>query len=331
MAEEAHILLSRVGQVFPVGTVVGLYPGLVPDAGVPRPVGVAVTNAVVSAEESLDFGTIAVTQRTYWAAAQVGGLWRSIQATVKAGETPSVIAAGERGPKGDKGDTGGAILGAEQVETSNLHEFAVTTSKLGAFSVTIAKIEAGAVIESKLGESAVSESKIKALAVTAAKLAAESVTEEKLAAAVKAKLNVPQASSPLLYGWIGSAVVAGVRSLPMVAAELVAGSGSLEAPKAMIHLRAGVKYKVQVLTATGATAPAVALSVILRKVSELAPFGVTPDKTLLTTAKLATVEVTKFSEAEFEAESTGWYQVGIVTSETTAVSSKVGIGVSIGQ
>lgn len=105
MAEVLDITLTRVGQTFPVGTVVGLYKGMAPNAGVPQPVGPPLATATVTAEETLTFPAVSVDQKTYWAAAKIGGVWRSIQSTQKAGEIPAVFA--ERGPKGDKGATGG--------------------------------------------------------------------------------------------------------------------------------------------------------------------------------------------------------------------------------
>lgn len=106
MAEVLDIVLSRVAQTFPVGTVVGLYPGWIPNSGVPRPAGEAIATATVQADESLTFAAVTVTQRYYYAAAQINGGWRMIQVTEKAGETPAVIAVGERGTKGEKGDKG---------------------------------------------------------------------------------------------------------------------------------------------------------------------------------------------------------------------------------
>jgi hypothetical protein len=85
MSEVVNLPLARVGQTFPVGTVVGLYRGRISDSGVLRPAGEPISSATVAADESLTFLEVATDQPSYWAAAQVGGVWRMIQATTKIG------------------------------------------------------------------------------------------------------------------------------------------------------------------------------------------------------------------------------------------------------
>lgn len=312
MAEEVHILLTRVGPTFPAGTVVGLYPGLVPDAGVPRPVGEPIATATVSAEESLDFGTIAVTQRTYWAAAQVEELWRSIQVTVKAGETPSVIAMGERGTKGDKGDTGGAILGEEQVETKHL--------------------KAGAVVNSKIGVKAVGAENLNDEAVSTAKIAASAVTEVKLAAAASAKLVTADSINLITAsGLLGAAAAAGtyefinhaVKAAPAMSAE------RLNAPFVFLH--AGIKYKAHAVVLNGTVAPKVAFSIAVARVKAVPAGAISFEaaQTLFTTAKQEGPELAVEKEGEFEVGASGLYLLQVITTEATAASSSTGLVVGI--
>lgn len=106
MADEIVITLPHVGQTFPAGTVVGLYRGWIPNAGVGRPAGPAIVTATVDAQETLTFASIPQDQPAFWAAAQISGVWRGIQVTTPAGEVPAIIGIGPRGIQGVKGDQG---------------------------------------------------------------------------------------------------------------------------------------------------------------------------------------------------------------------------------
>jgi len=106
MSEVFDIPLTKVGTTFPVGTVVGLYAGIVPDSGVPRPVGAAIATATVLADESLTFAAVTAAQGTYWAAAQVGGVWRIIATTNRIGSIPKIGPQGNAGPTGATGAVG---------------------------------------------------------------------------------------------------------------------------------------------------------------------------------------------------------------------------------
>lgn len=100
--ETGNLVLTRCGNTFPVGTVVGLYQGVISNGGVPTPAGQPVATATVSFTESLTFEEVEETQAAYYAAAKVGGAWRVIQATTRVG-TPEA-GEGPRGPEGPPGE-----------------------------------------------------------------------------------------------------------------------------------------------------------------------------------------------------------------------------------
>lgn len=86
MTKHADIVLTRVGQTFPVGTSVGLYRVLMANSGVQQPGGEPVATAVVAENESLVFEEVVQDQPVFYAAARLGNEWRSIQATTSVGE-----------------------------------------------------------------------------------------------------------------------------------------------------------------------------------------------------------------------------------------------------
>lgn len=86
------MVLTRVGQTFPVGTTVGLYRVLVANSGVQQPGGEPVVTAVVAGNESLVFEDVPQDQPVFYAAAKIGSAWRSIQATTSVGEPVTDVA-----------------------------------------------------------------------------------------------------------------------------------------------------------------------------------------------------------------------------------------------
>ncbi len=74
------ITFPNVLPTFPIGSTVGLYVGVTPDAGVPKPTGAQISSAVVAANGSLTFTGLSP-ERKYVAAQLQGQTWRFIEFT----------------------------------------------------------------------------------------------------------------------------------------------------------------------------------------------------------------------------------------------------------
>lgn len=216
------------------------------------------------------------------------------------------------------------LFGAASVTTSKVANEAIIKEKLS--SAVRAEIAGGGGL---LGEEAIETKNLQAEAVTQAKIGNASINEEKLTTPVKAKL-ARVASPPALYGWIGGAAGAGTRALPPTPAELTTGTGTIEVSKGVLFLETGVKYTLQAIQALQVN-PAIAFEIGVRRINGFLTglFGVAAPQMLVTFGKLGAGEAVTTKSVEFEVVTSGWYQVIVVTSESTAASSKTGIGVSV--
>lgn len=180
MAEEIDIVLTRVGATFPVGTVVGLYEGILDNAGVQRPTGAKIAEATVQADESLTFADVLAALPVYWAAAQVGGTWKFIQATTKVGSPTETPVESVNGKTGVVVIDAAEILTPGTVGEEELADGAVTTNKVAPEAIDGPRIKNGVISELKMAAKAVKEAALANEAVTALKLAAGAVTKAKL-------------------------------------------------------------------------------------------------------------------------------------------------------